>query len=137
MKGRITLTICLALSACTAVSVDPVSSTTALDIICIVDNPKVAVKDFVSVVETRFAHHGVTTKLVSSRDDCPITLDYTAERSWDLKPFLNYALLTLRDNGTTIGKAEYRHKGGFALTKFAGTATKMNPVIDELLGYKI
>lgn len=118
---------------CTAVNVDPVADTDAIDIVCIVENPKVVVGDFVSVVEKRFSYHNIETKLVTDRSDCQYTLEYTAERSWDLKPFLDYALLTLRKNGTPIGKAEYRNKGGLTVTKYAGTESKMNPVIDELL----
>jgi hypothetical protein len=36
--------------------------------------------------------------------------------------------------GETIGTANYRHAGGFALNKWAGTETKLQPVLDELLG---
>ncbi len=78
----------------------------------------------------------IATKLDRGSKGCSYTLHYTAERSWDLKPFLDYALLTLRKDGVAIGMAEYRNRGGLTFTKYAGTASKMNPVIDELLGYE-
>ena len=70
---------------------------------------------------------------MKERAECDVTLDYTAERSWDLKPFLDYALITLRRQGVLLGSAEYRNRGGLTVTKYAGTASKINPIIDELL----
>ncbi|MGI9323862.1 MAG: Sbal_3080 family lipoprotein [Pseudomonadales bacterium] len=135
MKPRIAIVaMTLTMAACTAVNVDPVADSSDLGTVCIVENPKVVVADFIAVVEGRFKHHGVATKLVQDRKGCNTTLDYTAERSWDLKPFLDYAQLTLRRDGVLIGSAEYRNRGGFTVTKYAGTASKMNPVVDELLG---
>jgi len=129
----VTLTFFL-LVGCTVVSVQPVVGLNENSTICIVENPRVLLSDFVSVVERRFAYHEIKTKIVANSSECKFTLDYTAERGWDLKPFLDYALLNLRREGFLIGSAEYRNKGGFTITKYAGTATKLNPVIDELLG---
>ena len=134
VRNHLLLLVALLFVGCTAVSVQPVSNTEEIELVCIVENPKVAVRDFVSVVERRFSHHGIPTKLVRDAENCEYTLDYTAERSWDLKPFLDYALLTLRKDGVSVGNAEYRNRGGLTVTKYAGTASKMNPVIDELLG---
>lgn len=133
IKQLFTATLLFSLGACTVVSVQPVENFTEIRTVCIINNPKVVVGDFVSVIERRFLYHGISTKLVRDRSGCEYTLDYTAERSWDLKPFLDYALLTLRKKGASIGSAEYRNRGGLTLTKYAGTEAKMNPVIDELL----
>jgi hypothetical protein len=53
-----------------------------------------------------------------------------------MKPYLSHAELRLLRAGTEIASAEYhlRAKGGFSVTKWAGTRSKMDPVIDELLG---
>ena len=138
MSRCLTLVCAIALvSGCTAVSVQPVADSQELRLVCIIENPKVVVRDFVGVVERRFGEHGIGTKVVSDGSDCEHTLEYTAERSWDLKAFLDYALLTLRKDGVSIGSAEYRNKGGLTVTKYASTASKMNPVIDELLGAEL
>jgi len=129
--------VTILLAGCTAVSVQPVVSLDKDATVCIVQNPKVLVSDFISVVERRFAHHGVQTKLVNNSNQCEYTMDYTAERSWDLKPYLDYALLNLRHKGVLIGSAEYRNRGGLTFTKYAGTASKLNPVIDELLERRV
>lgn len=134
--SRRLLSLCaiVLLAGCTAVSVQPVDNPQDIELVCIVENPKVVVRDFVGVVERRFGKHGIGTKVVANGEDCTYTLDYTAERSWDMKAFLDYALLTLRRDGVSVGSAEYRNKGGLTLTKYASTESKMNPVIDELLG---
>jgi hypothetical protein len=41
--------------------------------------------------------------------------------------------LRLKQGNKVIGSAVYHNKGGFTVTKYAGTKSKMNPVIDELL----
>ena len=110
MSRCLTLVCAIALvSGCTAVSVQPVADSQELRLVCIIENPKVVVRDFVGVVERRFGEHGIGTKVVSDGSDCEHTLEYTAERSWDLKAFLDYALLTLRKDGVSIGSAEYRN----------------------------
>jgi hypothetical protein len=62
-------------------------------------------------------------------------LSYTARRSWDFAPYLAQAELWLRQDGKQVGYAEYHlvGGGGFSLTKWQGTKTKMDPVIDQLL----
>ncbi len=52
-----------------------------------------------------------------------------------MTPYLSHADLRLLRSGQEIANAQYhfRAKGGFALTKWAGTKSKMDPVIDELL----
>ena len=124
------------LSTCTSVQVNQVDKTqNDISRVCIERNPKVAVSDFLTVIEQGFMRHGVS---ISVHDlplpaSCEYVLNYTAERGWDFKPYLDYAELRLSRNGTTIGTANYPHSGGFALNKWASTKAKMNPVIDQLL----
>lgn len=126
----------LMLSGCTAVDVRPVA-TQSLDTVCIVNNPAVIVDDFVDVVRDGFSRHGIATHVVQdqSAPDCPTTLTYTARRSWDMAPYLVHAEMRLWQGGRQIGYGEYhlRGKGGFALTKWQGTRTKMDPVLDQML----
>ncbi len=126
------------LSACTSVQVQKLDTTQhAVQEVCIVRNPKVAVSDMLSVLEGGFMRHGITTRVIGNpeafKDSCPYTLEYTAKRSWDLAPYLTFAELKLRKDGQAIAMATYRHSGGFALNKWASTETKLGPVIDDLL----
>lgn len=128
--------LAIVLSACTAVRVTPLQS--APNTMCIEENLKVKVSDFVPVLQEGFARHGITTQLYSQIPwaQCPYVVTYTARRSWDMAPYLSSAELTiLGPRRQTLAKANYhlRGKGGFSLMKWQGTQSKMDPVIDELL----
>lgn len=105
---------------------------------CIEENLKVKVSDFVPVLQEGFARHGIKTQLYSKipREQCPYVVTYTARRSWDVAPYLSTAEITiLGPRRQTLAKANYhlRGKGGLSLMKWQGTKSKLDPVIDELL----
>jgi len=106
--------------------------------VCIRDNPRVQVSDFVNVVRDGFDRHAIATEVIYGQmpEKCEYVLTYTALRSWDFSPYLSHAELRIEKDGRQIGYAEYHLKGGggFSLTKWAGTRSKMDPVIDEFLG---
>lgn len=136
MKRFLYVGLVVLMTACTSVQVSKVdASKHPIKRVCIQENPKVAVSDFVGVVENGFRRHGIETSLHGGTvpADCEYILTYTAERGWDITPYLDFAELRLTHKGTTIGTATYRHRGGFGFNKWAGTETKMNPVIDQLL----
>lgn len=135
MRLMVTAAAAALLVGCTSIDVRPVAPNAGLDHVCIVHNDEVLVEDFLSVLRDGFDRHGVATSIVQAAqaDGCETTLRYTAARGWDLVPYLDEAELRLWRNGRQIGAADYRHRGGFALTKFAGTKKKMDPVIDQLL----
>lgn len=124
-------------SGCTGISVKPVEKSQKMTHVCIKNNPKVIVRGFVGILENGFKKHHITTEIFT--DDvpkhCEFYLEYTALRSWDVAPYLSHAELKLYKGTDVIGSAEYHlHlKGGLSLTKWKGTATKMEPVIDQLL----
>jgi len=123
-------------SGCTSTNVRKVdSSDHKIKSVCIERNPEVLVADMVHVLESGFHRHGIKTTTYQGQPlpGCEYTLWYTAYRGWDFVPFLKSAELRLRRNGVDIASASYNHKGGFALNKWEGTDTKLDPVIDELL----
>lgn len=136
MKLKIVVLLAMLTAGCTSVDVKPVATSAKIQSVCIIENPKVAVSDFVSVLRDGFNRHGIDTSVVSeaAATSCQTTLTYTATRGWDLKPYMDHAELRLWQGGTQIGSADYNHSGGFGFSKFAGTKTKMDPVIDQLLG---
>jgi hypothetical protein len=127
----------LILAGCTSIRVQPVESAASVKHVCIQDNPKVIVSDFVPVVRDGFARHGISTEVYSGEAPagCDLILTYTARRSWDFAPYLSHAELRLESKGQQVAYAEYhlRGKGGYSLMKWQGTKKKMDPVIDELL----
>jgi hypothetical protein len=136
---RIVVMVAIAfiVAGCTSVRVKKVEATKhQIQSICIEKNPIVTISDFLSVVEMGFMRHGIETKVYGEGQvspDCEYTLTYTAHRAWDIAFFLDYGELRLKQGSKTIGTATYRHRGGFALNKWASTESKMTPVIDELL----
>lgn len=135
------LIVSIGISACTSVNVRPVDSTIKLDHVCIKENPKVRVSDFVQVLQDGFDRYKISTEVFSGNipEKCEYILTYTALQSWDFAPYLSHAELRIKKDREEIAYAEYHliGKGGLSLMKWRGTKEKMDPVIDELLkGYK-
>ena len=130
-------TVAAVVCGCTSVNVRPVASTVQLHDVCIVNNPRVIVSDFVPVMRDGFSRHNIATTVVNESESrgCPVTLTYTANLHWDLKPYLTHAELRLWEGGKQIGFAQYHlnGNGGFDVRKWRGTKAKMDPVIDQLL----
>ncbi|MCP3944188.1 MAG: hypothetical protein GY710_22300 [Desulfobacteraceae bacterium] len=127
----------IVLAGCTAMTVRPVDKSLLLQHICIQENPKVRVSDFITVLQDGFEKHGITTEVYSdpTSSNCEYILTYTALRSWDITPYLSHAEIRIKNQGRQVAYAEYhlKGKGGFSLTKWKGTKSKIEPVIDELL----
>ena len=137
--SRIIVVACaLTVTACTSVTVQPVTSSADILHVCIQANPQVQVDDFVPVIQQRLQYHGIGSEIFSGRVPrrCEYVLTYTALRSWDMSAYLSHAELNLQKHGERVAYAEYhlRGKGGFSLMKWGDTKSKMDPVIDELLG---
>jgi hypothetical protein len=122
---------------CTSVTVRPVDRAVQLKHVCIRENPKVWVNDFLPVLQDGFNRHGISTEVFSEAADshCEFIVTYTARQSWDFANYLAHAELRLERQGQQVAFAEYhlRGGGGLSLMKWQGTKTKMDPVIDELL----
>ena len=132
LLGLITLT----LTACTSVTVRPVDHSLGIRSVCIQENPRVQVSDFISVIREGFNRYGISSEVFSGTKPgkCEYILTYTALRSWDFVPYLSHAELKLERQGLQIAYGEYHliGKGGLSLMKWASTKEKMDPVIDEL-----
>ena len=132
------LFLVLLLSACTSVKIKPLDSSLAITKVCVEENEKVIVPQFLEILRSGFDRHGLATEVFPEKAPaaCQIVLTYTALRSWDFSPYLSHAELWLWDsNGKQVAYAEYhlRGRGGFALNKWASAKSKMDPVIDGLL----
>ncbi|MDT8408046.1 MAG: Sbal_3080 family lipoprotein [Wenzhouxiangellaceae bacterium] len=137
MKKYALLSTVILFAGCTVIDVKQVDSSHEIDHVCIEDNPKAIVADFVRIVEDAFHDHGITTEVYSGNmlDNCVFKLTYTALRSWDFSPYLSHAELRLFNGSERIGYAEYhlKGKGGLALNKWASVESKMTPVVNKLL----
>ena len=134
LRSNALLLTALVLAGCaSAPRTIPVQDKNQLKEVCIIRNDKVLVSDFTLVLQNRLDHHQIANWVVEpdSTANCPTTLTYTATRGWDFAPYLNHAKIELWQNGKNIGQAEYRLRNGFK--KWQKTATKINPVIDEMI----
>lgn len=127
------------LTGCTTVNVNKVDANNhKINRVCIKENPKVLVDDFISVMEDGFMEHGIDSIVFEGGrpNNCEYMVTYTARRSWDMTPYLSFAEIKIRHNGKSIGSATYKHEGGsmsLALNKWASTREKMAPVLNKLL----
>ena len=130
------LGVILSLTACTSIIVRPLEFTPQARSICIQENAKVIVSDFLPVLREGLSRHKIASHVFQGRPPkaCELVLTYTALRSWDLAPYLSHAELRLERNGMEVGYGEFhlRGKGGYSMFKWQGTKTKMDPVIDQL-----
>jgi hypothetical protein len=127
----------LLLSGCTSVEIKRVDADRhPLTAVCIKQNPRVVISEFLGVVEDGFRRHGIETEVFEGDPPlhCEYVLTYAAIQGSDLLiSFLTHAELRLQQGDEIVGTATYDHSGGFAVNKFRSTASKMNPVVDALL----
>jgi hypothetical protein len=129
----------LVLSGCTTVTVSPVKiDAAAIKHVCIENGEQMCFDgQMLGIIRDGFERHGIRTEVYTGNrpSECSSYLIYMCERTWDLATYMHHAELRLYSDNAQVGYAEYHltGQGGLALTKFAGTKDKMDPVIDELL----
>ncbi|MGP3593163.1 Sbal_3080 family lipoprotein [Vagococcus sp. WN89Y] len=126
------------LVGCTSVKVAPLPKTEAINRICIQKNDAVKVSDLLPVVQQRLKYHNIESVVFTDTrpENCPWIMNYTARRTWDVVPYLSFAEFTVNRDGVQVASAHFhlRAGGGLSLMKWRGTAYKINPVIDRLVG---
>ena len=124
------------MTACTRVQVSSLDQPLAVDLICIEQNPKVIVDDFLKVLEDGIARNGMRSIVFTGNtpEGCEYIMTYTALRTWDITPYLSHAEIWIHKSNRQVASAVYHLAGGggLSLMKWQGTKTKMDPVIDEL-----
>lgn len=124
-------------TGCTSIDVSPISKNTNIKHICIEKNEKVQVSDMVYVMQNRLNYHNITSELVKkdTAKQCEYTMRYNALKSWDFKPYLSHADFEIYHGDRVVSKGVFhlKLKGGLTFSKFSDTASKINPVIDQML----
>jgi len=117
-------------SGCTSVTVKPLDASYNVSRICIRENPKVTIEDFVPVITDGLRRHGIDSKFIASTldkarlqdedigrpdryymeltplpDFCDFNLTYTARRSWDLGTYLSTADIFISDKKSVVASA--------------------------------
>ena len=140
MRNIILLLVVTFMTGCTSIKVQEMAPSLKVSHVCIQNNPKVIVAEFVPVVRRGFERHGITTEIYEEQKPryCEYHLIYTALKTWDIGMYMHHAELQLYRDVKPIAYAEYHliGEGGLALNKWASVESKMDPVIDRLLaGY--
>jgi hypothetical protein len=129
----------LLLAGCTAATVDPVDGDLNITHVCIKDCPETCFdRRMLYLIQDGFQRHGITTEVVSCEltSECEYSLTYSCERAWGMANYLGHTEIQFYHGKSQIGNASYHLKGkaGFALNDWENTKSKIDPVIDELLG---
>ncbi len=140
--------VAVMISGCTSMDVKPIPATANVKHVCIEDNKKVKVEDFLGVVRDSLLKHGITSDLIDVDNDkysnikpidmgdkCDTRMRYTALRSWDFTTYLSHAEIRIFQDEDAVGEAIFhlRGKGGLSLMKFEGTEYKIKPLMELLL----
>jgi len=140
LSRAVTAGLLLALTGCTNITVEPVGPQYKITRLCIEENPKVVVGDFVDGLQTLLRKHHIESQLYAAPlpGICEYRLTYTAIRSWDFSAYLSDASVRLFKGDQQIGFGQYHlaGEGGFDPSKVASVEEKMGPVINQLLGQK-
>ena len=110
--------------------------------ICVINNPKVIIVGFDDSIVRSFARYNINARIYPENSKpalCETTMNYTALRTWDFVTYMSYAKFTLLREERVVSEAEFRlkGKGGLALNKWRSTDTKVDVLVDQLVGPKV
>ena len=135
MKQLLILSLAVLLAACVSISVKPVDSKVSIQHVCIEDNPKVVVSDFMQALRDGFDRNGISSEIYTGTKstNCEYQVTYTANKKWALAGFyLSHAEIRIEKDGRYVASATYNSKG-LANGSFTTTKEAIDPVMDEML----
>jgi hypothetical protein len=120
-------------------AVQPISYSTPISEICILENPKVIVSDVLPVIQENISKHGLRSNLYHEiPKSCTHVLEYVAYQRWDMTTFMSEANIKLYQENKLIGSVDYKTPtglfgaGGINPAKWESTKSKLDPLLDEL-----
>lgn len=120
------------------IRVKPLSvSPSDIGLLCIRQNPRVQMADFMPAMRSLFKDYGVETKVYDGDlpKECRFHAEYTANWRWDMAMYLQYAEIRMYDGGNLIGTAEHDARmGGGSFNKFGATREKLAELFRRLFG---
>lgn len=136
MKKLIALLSVLLVQGCASpvIRIEPVPATETISRLCIKENPKTYMEDFLPEVRAQLAEHAIETELLSQGGDCPYTMNYEAQWSWDwfwtFSVYLSLAEFSVNKDGRQIGMASYN--AALGPSAVGRTKNKIRPLLIEL-----
>jgi hypothetical protein len=123
-------------------AVQSIPPQTSISEICILENPKVIISDFLPVVQEGVSRHGLRGSVYREvPSDCEYVLQYVAYQRWDFTAFMSEASIKLYRDKKLIGNVSYETPtgifggGGANPAKWKSTKEKLDPLLDELFKY--
>ena len=118
--------------------VEPIPPQAAISEICILENPKVIISDFLPVVQEGISRHGLRSRVYRELPSrCVHVLVYVAYQKWDFT--LSEASIKLYQGKKLVGTLSYGTPtgafGGANPAKWKSTKEKLDPLLDELFKY--
>jgi hypothetical protein len=120
-------------------AVSPLSADRAVAEICILENPKVIIPDFLPVLQEGIQRNGLRSKVYREVPNaCAYVLEYVAFQKWDGAPILSQANISLYNGKELVGTASYKLPngifggGGINPAKWDSTREKLDPLLDKL-----
>jgi len=136
MKKLLVLVV-LCLVGCTSLDVRPIPKEAHIQKICIKFNDDMNVSDLVQVIQEDFAKHGIPSVVFKAEKPtgCSAIATYTADRWWDMAPYMVDAQVTIENEAGFVGSLHYHlaGHGGFDMAKWEGTHAKLDPAMDAML----
>jgi hypothetical protein len=136
MKKLWVVTACLFLAACASPvsKVEPVPATEIISQLCIKENPKVFMEDFLPEVRQQIEERNIKTEILSPNLKCNYILTYDAQWSWDwfwtFSVYLSMAEFSVTKHDQQIGMASYTANLG--PSAIGRTKNKIRPLLIEL-----
>jgi hypothetical protein len=122
--------------------VEPIPPQTSISEICILENPKVVISDFLPVVQEGISRHGLRSSVYREVPSaCEYVLQYVAYQRWDFTVFMSEASIKLYRDKKLVGTISYETPtgifggGGANPAKWKSTKEKLDPLLDELFKY--
>lgn len=117
----------------------PIAPNRPIDEIGILENPKVIIADFLSVVQNGIERNRLRSKTYREiPNTCTYVLEYVAFQKWYLSLFMYEANIKLYHAQELIGAANYKLPtgifggGGMNPAKWNSTKEKLDPLLYEL-----
>jgi hypothetical protein len=136
MKKIFAVILCILLGACASprIRIEPVPATERISRLCIKENDKVFMDDFLPEIRRQIEERAIKTELLTPDSRCDYIMSYDAQWSWDwfwtLSVYLSMAEFSVIKDDHQIGMASYTANLG--PSAIGRTKNKIRPLLIEL-----
>ena len=106
------------------------------DVVCIIYNPDVAIKQAPGIFKKAFKERGIDATICRAKSECKSQwyMTYDLSRSWDMATYLSSGHLELYKGSELVSTSDFSGGWGFNFGKYGRTQQKLEGMIAALLG---